>query len=77
MIVLIVIGWAVALPLFVVLGLFCAAKVLSHRARVAETSGETDMTGFARQFPTVFDDASPASVSATSRGGSPSVGAGY
>jgi hypothetical protein len=77
MIVLIVIGWAVALPLCVVFGLFGAAKVLGRHARVVEATGATDMSGFARQFSAVVDSASSAPVTATSQGTSPPVGAGY
>jgi hypothetical protein len=73
MIVMIVIGWAVALPLVVVLGLLCASKVLGRRTRAAGPSGATDMTAFAHQFPMVHDSAS---IAATD-GASQSVSAGY
>jgi hypothetical protein len=78
-IVMIVIGWAVALPVTVVLGLFCASKVLGRRARVAAATGAeaTDMTVFARQFPTMRESASLAAVDATSQAASRPVGAGY
>ena len=60
MIAVIIIGWAVALPLCVVVGLFCAAKVLGRRARTSDapTVG-TDMTAFARQFPVAPDGLVP------------------
>jgi hypothetical protein len=76
MIVMIVIGWAVALPLLVVLGLFCASKVLERRARTVGATGATDMTGFARQFSAVLSSESVASANATSERGSVSA-AGY
>jgi hypothetical protein len=76
MVVMIVIGWAVALPLFVVLGLFCAAKVLGRRARGAKVASGTDMTSFARQFQTARSSSSPAPAGA-GQPASQSVSAGY
>jgi hypothetical protein len=75
MIVMIVVGWAFALPLFVIAGLFCASKVLSRRARTVGATVATDMTPFARQFSAVLDSESLASADAA--GERESVSAGY
>jgi hypothetical protein len=77
MIVLIVIGWTVVLPLCVVLGLFCASRMLGRRARAAKATGGTDMQPFSRQFSTVPDNEPPAPATEASQRTSRSVSAGY
>jgi hypothetical protein len=75
MIVMIVVGWTVVLPLCVVLGLFCASKVLGHRSRV-RAARASDMSASARSHPTLGERGSPAPAT---EAGQPtrSVSAGY
>jgi hypothetical protein len=73
MIVMIVLGWALALPLCVVVGLLCTSKMLGRRARPTVANGATDMAAFARQFPTVLDSDPMVSADSVSR----AVSSGY
>jgi hypothetical protein len=50
MVVLIIVGWTLALPAVVVIGLSVAARMLSARARGADAGADVNVTALAREF---------------------------
>jgi hypothetical protein len=75
MVVLIIVGWALALPVLLVVGLSVAAKLLGARAQSADAS--VDVTTLAREFVGAGGDVIRRAPDVTRQADTQPVGSGY